>query len=98
MAAELMLSEWNRHRLGSLASVFEDGAGSEWFKRAGWLARIGLATRLMRKQASLFEHIASVCFMAAALCYRFAWVRSGQTSADDDEAVARMARERVTPR
>ena len=98
MAAELLLSEWNRHRLGSLASVFEDGAGSEWFKRAGWLARIGLATRLMRKRASLFEHIASICFMAAALCYRFAWVRSGRTSADDDQAVARMARQRVTPR
>lgn len=98
MAAELMLSEWNRHRLGSLASVFEDGAGSEWFKRAGWLARIGLATRLMRRRVLFFEHVASVCFMAAALCYRFAWVRSGRTSADDDEAVARMARQRVTPR
>ncbi len=98
MAAELLLSEYNRHRLGSLASVFEDGAGSEWFKRAGWLARAGLATRLLRKHAGLAEHVASVCFMGAALSYRFAWVRSGRTSADDDAAVARMARERSTPR
>jgi formate-dependent nitrite reductase membrane component NrfD len=100
MAAELLLSEWNRHRLGSLASVLEDGAGSEWFKRAGWLARAGLATRLLRnrERMRMAEHVASVCFLGAALCYRFAWVRSGRTSADDDTAVARMARQRVTPR
>jgi formate-dependent nitrite reductase membrane component NrfD len=98
MAAELLLSEYNRHRLGSLASVLEQGDGSQWFKRAGWLARIGLATRLLRKRAAFAEHIASVCFMAAALCYRFAWVDSGRSSAQDDEAVARMARSTVTPR
>ncbi|HEX3802134.1 MAG TPA: NrfD/PsrC family molybdoenzyme membrane anchor subunit [Solirubrobacteraceae bacterium] len=98
MAAELLLSEFNRHRLGSLASVLEDGAGAEWFKRAGWLARAGLATRLLRGRVPGSEHVASASFMGAALCYRFAWVRSGRTSAEDDEAVALMARQRVTPR
>jgi hypothetical protein len=98
MAAELLLSEWNRQRLGSLSSVLEEGAGAEWFRRAGWLARAGLATRLLRGRVPGSEHLASVCFMSAALCYRFAWVRSGRTSADDDAAVARMARQRVTPR
>lgn len=94
MAAELLLSEFNRHRLGSLASVLEDGAGAEWFKRAGWLARAGLATRLLRGRVGGSEHLASASFMGAALCYRFAWVRSGRSSAHDDEAVARMARGR----
>jgi hypothetical protein len=34
--------------------------------------------------------------MAAALCFRFAWVLAGRSSARDDEAVARMARARAT--
>jgi formate-dependent nitrite reductase membrane component NrfD len=98
MAAELLLSEYNRHRLGSLASVLEDGDGGKWFQRAGWLARIGLATRVLRKRSGFAEHVASISFMAAALCYRFAWVESGHSSAKDDEAVARMARSTETPR
>ena len=32
--------------------------------------------------------------MAAALCFRYAWVEGGRASAADDEAVARMARAR----
>jgi formate-dependent nitrite reductase membrane component NrfD len=96
MAAELLLSEVNRDRLGALASVLDDGAGAGWFHRAKWLARGGLATRLMRRRMDAAEHVASVCFLAAALCYRFAWVRSGKSSAEDDEAVARTARGRAT--
>jgi hypothetical protein len=34
--------------------------------------------------------------MAAALCFRFAWVAAGPASARDNEAVARMARARGT--
>jgi formate-dependent nitrite reductase membrane component NrfD len=99
MAAELLLSELNRHRLGSLASVLEDGAGAVWFRRAQWLARAGLSARLIRKRGGgVAEHFASFCFLSAALCFRFAWVESGRSSAEDDEAVARMARHRVTPR
>jgi hypothetical protein len=92
MAAELLLSEVNRDRLGALASVLDDGAGACWFHRAKWLARGGLAMRLARGRLAAAEHVASLCFLGAALCYRFAWVRSGRSSAQDDEAVARTAR------
>ncbi len=94
MAAELLLSELNRHSLGSLGSVLDDGAGAEWFRRAQWLGRAGLAGRLLHRRFRLAEHFASVCFLGASLCYRFAWVRSGRSSAQDDEAVVRMARGR----
>jgi formate-dependent nitrite reductase membrane component NrfD len=97
MAAELILSDINHHHLGRLASVLEEGAGARWFKGAKWLARGGLALRLLgRRVGPLPHHVASVAFMAAALCFRFAWVRSGRSSARDDEAVARMARGRAT--
>jgi formate-dependent nitrite reductase membrane component NrfD len=97
MAAELLLSEINHHRLGRLASVLDEGAGARWFQGAQWLARAGLALRFARRRTGEWaEHGASVCFMAAALCFRFAWVRSGRSSAHDDEAVARMARARAT--
>jgi formate-dependent nitrite reductase membrane component NrfD len=95
MAAELLLSEVNHHRLGPLASVLDEGAGAPWFTAAKWLARGGLALRLLgRRLGTAPHHVASGLFMAAALCFRFAWVRAGRSSAQDDEAVARMARER----
>jgi len=97
MAAELLLSEVNHHHLGRLASVLEDGAGARWFQGAQWLARAGLSLRLTRRRTGEWaEHLASACFMGAALCFRFAWVRSGRSSAHDDEAVARMARAHAT--
>jgi len=37
--------------------------------------------------------VASVAYLAAGLLFRFAWVRAGQASASDDEAVATVARE-----
>jgi formate-dependent nitrite reductase membrane component NrfD len=93
MAAELVLSEMNRHRLGPLASVLDDGAGAPWFTAAKWLTRGGLTLRLLgRRLGPASHHTASSLFMASALCFRFAWVRAGRTSAQDDEAVARMAR------
>ena len=95
MTAELLLSEINKHHLGELASILDDGAGARWFQGAQWLARAGLAGRLVRRRMAVAEHASSLCFMAAALCYRYAWVRSGISSAHDDEAVARTARERV---
>jgi formate-dependent nitrite reductase membrane component NrfD len=90
MAAELLLSEINHHRLGRLASVLEAGAGAKWFSRAKWLSRAGLALRVARARGlgTWADHVAGVAFMAAALCFRFAWVRSGRSSAHDDEAVA----------
>jgi hypothetical protein len=97
MAAELILSEVNHHHLGRLARVLEEGAGGSWFKRAKWLARGGLVLRLLGRRAGPpAHHVAGVSFMASALCFRFAWVLSGRSSARDDEAVARMARGRAT--
>jgi formate-dependent nitrite reductase membrane component NrfD len=99
IAAELLLSQANHHHLGGLASVLEEGAGAGSFRGAQWLARAGLAARLVRHRVSgPAEHVASVCFLGAALCFRIAWVRSGRSSAQDDEAVARTARGRATSR
>ena len=81
--------------LGRLAAVLDEGPGGTWFHRAKWLARTGLAAQVVRRRVPRSEHFSSVCFLAAALCYRFAWVWSGPPSADDDEAVARMARSRA---
>jgi formate-dependent nitrite reductase membrane component NrfD len=93
MAAELLLSEINHHRLGPLASALDDGAAAPWFGRAKWLARGGLALRLLGRRAGPWpHHAASGLFMASALCFRFAWVRAGPSSAQDDDAVARLAR------
>jgi hypothetical protein len=97
IAAELLLSEFNRHRLArlDLAAVLEEGAGGHWFRRAQWLSRAGLLARLAGKRLRAMEHVASFCFLSAALCFRFAWVRAGHSSAQDDEAVARNARQRT---
>jgi hypothetical protein len=93
MAAELLLSELNYHRLGPLASALDEGAGAPWFRAAKWLARGGLALRLLGRRFGPWpHHAASGLFMAAALCFRFAWVRAGRSSAEDDEAVAHTAR------
>jgi formate-dependent nitrite reductase membrane component NrfD len=97
MAAELVLSEINHHHLGRLADALEEGAGARWYTRAKWLARAGLGLRVARRRLGPWtDHLASVAFMAAALCFRYAWVFAGRTSAHDDEAVARMARQRAT--
>jgi Polysulphide reductase, NrfD len=90
MASELVLSEINHHHLGRLATVLEEGDGGRWFSRAKWLARGGLALRLSRRRGigRWADHVASVSFMASAMCFRFAWVESGIASARDDEAVA----------
>jgi formate-dependent nitrite reductase membrane component NrfD len=99
MAAELILSEINHHHLGRLANVLEEGAGARWFSGAKWLARLGLGLRLARRRPGVgrwADHVASGAFMGAALCFRFAWVRAGRTSAHDDEAVALNHRGRAT--
>jgi formate-dependent nitrite reductase membrane component NrfD len=98
MAAELVLTELTVHRLGSLATVFETGAAARWFHRAQWLTRGGLALRVAPRpiRCGATQNISSALFMAAALCFRFAWVRAGRDSATDDEGVARMARARAT--
>jgi formate-dependent nitrite reductase membrane component NrfD len=104
MAAELVLSEINHHHLGRLANVLEEGAGARWFAGAKWLARLGLGLRVARRRGgdraaragAWLDHGASVAFMGAALCFRYAWVRAGRSSAHDDEAVALNHRGRAT--
>ncbi len=98
MAAELLLTGINHARLGPLTSALEEGDGGRWFKRAQWLVRGGLAARVASRRVVAAEHVASACFMGAALSYRFGWVRAGHTSATDDAAVAANARARATPR
>jgi formate-dependent nitrite reductase membrane component NrfD len=91
MASELVLSEINHHHLGRLAFVLEEGHGGQWFSRAKWFARGGLLLRLSRRRRGVgrwADNLASAAFMAAALCFRMAWVESGIQSARDDEAVA----------
>jgi formate-dependent nitrite reductase membrane component NrfD len=91
MAAELVLSEINHHHLGRLANVLEHGQGARFFSGAKWLARTGLLLRLARRRPGVgrwADHVASGAFMGAALCFRYAWVRAGRSSAHDDEAVA----------
>jgi formate-dependent nitrite reductase membrane component NrfD len=90
MGAELALSELNHHRLGSLGDALEQGRAGKLFSVAKWLARGGLALQLARRA----QHAASACYLAAGLCFRFAWVGAGRSSARDDEAVARTARAR----
>ncbi len=97
MAAELLLSAVNEHRLGRLGSVLEQGRPGRLFRAAKWLARTGLALRLVRRGTAP-QHLSSVCFLTSALCFRYAWVGAGPLSAADDEAVARTARGEATAR
>jgi formate-dependent nitrite reductase membrane component NrfD len=97
MAAELVLSEINHYHLGRLADAFDEGPGARWFTCATGLARAGLAMQVARRWLGPWtDNVASVAFMGAALCFRYAWVYSGRSSARDDEGVARMARARAT--
>ena len=97
MTAELLLSTANEHRLDRLADAVEEGRPGRFLKAAKWLVRFGLASRLLRgRRSEIAHHVASVAFLVAGLCFRFAWVTAGRVSADDDEAVARMARAHAT--
>jgi formate-dependent nitrite reductase membrane component NrfD len=93
MTAELVLSTVNERRLGRLAHAVEDGTPGRFLRAAKWLVRGGLALRLARRRGGpVAHHVASVAYLAAGLCFRFAWVLAGPPSARDDEAVARTAR------
>jgi len=97
MSAELLLSAVNEHRLGRLGSVLEQGRPGTLFRAAKWFARVGLVLRLGRvKGGPWVHHLASGCYLGAALCFRYAWVGAGPLSAGDDEAVARNARGEAT--
>jgi formate-dependent nitrite reductase membrane component NrfD len=97
MASELILSQINEIRLGHLAAPLETGPSGRWIKAAKWFVRTGVTLRLARGRGGpRAHHVASVCYLAAGLCFRYGWVTAGRYSARDDEAVARMARGRAT--
>jgi Polysulphide reductase, NrfD len=94
IAAELILSSTNEKRLGRLADSLEEGPPGKLFQAAKWGVRSGLALRLARRRGGpRMHHLASVLYVLSGLAFRFAWVGAGRTSAADDEAVARAARE-----
>jgi formate-dependent nitrite reductase membrane component NrfD len=93
MSGELVLSTINERRLGRLARSLETGRPGTLFQAAKWMVRAGLALHVGRRRGGPWvHHLASVLYLLAGLCFRFAWVGAGRTSAHDDEAVARMAR------
>ena len=94
IATELVVSAVNKRRLGSLASALDDGRAGKLFHAAEVALTSGLALRAARRRTGPWgHHLASVLYLAGGAAYRFAWVAAGRSSADDDEAVARTARE-----
>lgn len=97
MVTELLLSAANEHRLGRLAGAFEEGRAGVLFRAAEAGVLAGLALRLGRRALGpRSHHVASVLYLGAGLAFRYAWVEAGRQSANDNEAVARTARGRVT--
>lgn len=97
ITAELILSTVNQHRLGRLANAIEEGAAGRCLSAAKWLVRFGLTSRLVGGRLSgSAHHAASVAYLGAGLCFRYAWVLGGRPSARDDEAVARNHRGHAT--
>jgi len=95
ITAELLLSQINERRLGGLADALEQGGAGKLFKSAKWAVRAGLAMRLLRRRAGpASHHAASGLYLGAGLAFRYAWVAAGRSSAQDDRAVAELARSR----
>jgi formate-dependent nitrite reductase membrane component NrfD len=93
IATELVLSQINEVRLGRLSEALEHGQAGRFMKAAKWFVRAGIALRLLRARGGpRTHHVASVCYLAAGLCFRYGWVTAGRQSARDDVAVAKMAR------
>jgi formate-dependent nitrite reductase membrane component NrfD len=97
MAAELILSELNHRRLGDLGPALEHGRPGLVFRLAKTLVAGGLLSHLIRKRYGRRVHdVASVMYLLAGLCFRYAWVGAGKLSAGDHVAVAKTARGRAT--
>jgi hypothetical protein len=93
MATELVLSSLNERRLGRLGEALDTGRANRLFEFAKWSVRSGLALRFARRRGGPWtHHVASALYLLGGLSFRFAWVEAGRNSANDDEAVARMAR------
>jgi hypothetical protein len=95
--SELALASLNERRLGRAGDSLEEGTPGQQFKIAKWSVRAGLGLWLLRRPLGpVSHHLASLCYLAGGLAFRYAWVGAGRTSAGDDDAVARMARGAVT--
>ena len=96
MAVELALSSVNERRLGDLAPALEHGRAGTRFRTAKGLVRTGLALRLARRFGRPAHDLASVLYLVAGLLFRQGWIEAGKASAEDDLAVAKMARGMAT--
>ncbi|HEU4658404.1 MAG TPA: NrfD/PsrC family molybdoenzyme membrane anchor subunit [Capillimicrobium sp.] len=96
IVTELGLSRINERRLGPLGEQLDEGRGGRLFRAATWAVNGGLTLRALSRQAgSPAHHLGSVLFLAAGLCFRWAWIEAGRQSARDDEDVARTHRVNV---
>lgn len=93
---ELALAALNKRRLGRLRNALEEGRPGQLFRVAEGVVTAGLALRFARRYGAWTHHLASLLYLAGGLAFRYAWVGAGQTSAQDDEAVALTARGRAT--
>jgi hypothetical protein len=89
MVAELIMSTLHERRLGRVGEVLEEGQAGRLFRAAKWSTYAGLALRVARRRGGpKTHHLASALFLAGGLAFRYAWVRAGDASAHDEEAVA----------
>ncbi len=97
MLAELSLSAVNERRLGDAGEAFRRGGSGMLFRIAKSLVVLGLSLQIVaRRTGPRADDLASVMYLAGGLAFRFAWVHAGKASAEDDAAVAAMARGRRT--
>jgi formate-dependent nitrite reductase membrane component NrfD len=97
--AELVLSTVNERRLGRAGEVTSHGTPGTLFRTAKALVSAGLVLGPIGRRRGVSraaQNAASILYLMGGLAFRLAWVKAGQASARDDEAVALMARGMVT--
>ncbi|HEX4281331.1 MAG TPA: NrfD/PsrC family molybdoenzyme membrane anchor subunit [Solirubrobacteraceae bacterium] len=98
MLTELSISAVGERRLGDAARALDHGRPGVYFRAAKTLVGLGISLRLIARRTGPREHeLASVMYLVAGLLFRLAWVSAGKPSAEDDEVVAAMARDRRGP-
>jgi formate-dependent nitrite reductase membrane component NrfD len=97
--AELTLSAVNERRLGDAGAALSQGSAGRRLRTAKTMVTAGLvlSTIARGRVRRPLQNLASVLYLGGGLAYRMAWVQAGKSSAQDDEAVARMARAKLTP-
>jgi formate-dependent nitrite reductase membrane component NrfD len=96
--AELTLSALNERRLGRAGEALTRGNPGRMYRAAKTLVGAGLVLPLLARGRTRrpVQNLASVLYLAGGLAFRMAWVEAGKASGQDDEAVALMARARLT--